>query len=295
LQGGGGNDLLRGLSGDDLIFGDLGDDYIDGGDGDDEISTGLGTDVVYTQEGNDTITLTADAVWSSGYVARNVDNSTAVGTNETITLEGLNTFSDVIDGGDDVDTLILTAGSDAFFIDDVYSGHHSSLTLSSTTQGIDSTARMIDLETINAGEGNDIVDLTSDNFVLTNGVSINGEAGNDNLWGSNGGDTIDGGAGNDSIFGGAGDDTLTGGTGSDTFQFTATAASDVITDFAVNDSIELYYRAEDEHSNDDLSLANGVLTWSTSESNNVLIDISAYTNSSDLIDVSSLITFVEIV
>jgi Ca2+-binding RTX toxin-like protein len=154
---------------------------------------------------------------------------------------------------------------------------------------------MIDLETINAGEGNDIVDLTSDNFVLTNGVSINGEAGNDNLWGSNGGDTIDGGAGNDSIFGGAGDDTLTGGTGSDTFQFTATAASDVITDFAVNDSIELYYRAEDEHSNDDLSLANGVLTWSTSESNNVLIDISAYTNSSDLIDVSSLITFVEIV
>ncbi len=108
----------------------------------------------------------------------------------------------------------------------------------------------------------------------------------------NGGDTIDGGAGDDSIFGGAGSDTLTGGAGSDTFQFTATSGSDVITDLAVNgDSIELYYRAQDNHSNDDLSLSSGVLTWSTSVSNDVLIDISAYTNSSDLIDVSSLITF----
>ena len=99
-----------------------------------------------------------------------------------------------------------------------------------------------------------------------------------------------------SIFGGAGDDTLTGGAGADAFQFTATAASDVITDFAVNgDSIELYYRAEDEHTNADLSLSNGVLTWSTSESNDVLIDFSATTTSSDLNDVSSLITFVEIV
>ena len=202
----------------------------------------------------------------------------------------------MIDGGDDVDTLILTSGNDAFFIDAVDAEHHSSLTLSDTTQGIDSIARVIDLETINAGEGNDIVDLTSWNFVLTDAVTINGEAGNDNLWGSNGDDTIDGGAGDDSIFGGAGDDTLTGGAGADTFQFTATAASDVITDFAVSeDSIELYYRAQDEHTNADLSLSNGVLTWSTSMSNNVLIDFSATNTSSDLNEVDSLITFVEIV
>lgn len=279
------------------VTGTTSDDILNGTTGNDNISTLEGADVVYALAGNDTITLTADAVWSSGYVARNVDNSTAVGTNETITLEGLNTFSDVIDGGDDVDTLILTAGSDAFFIDDVYSDHHSSLTLSSTTQGIDSTARMIDLETINAGDGNDVVDLTSDNFVLTNGVTINGEAGNDTLWGSNGNDTIDGGAGNDSLFGGAGSDTLTGGTGSDTFQFTATSGSDVITDLGIGDAIQLYYRAEDKHSNDDLSLSNGVLTWRATiwNVNKVLIDFSATTTSSDLNEVDSLITFVEIV
>jgi len=278
LQGGEGNDSLKGLGGDDSIAGDLGYDYIDGGRGD------------------DTITLTADSTWDTGYRARNVSNDNSVGTGEKINLKGLNKFSDVIDGGDDVDTLILTSGNDVFFIDDVYAEHHSSLTLSSTTQGIDSIARIVNLETINAGEGNDIVDLTSTNFVLADAVEINGEAGDDNLWGSNDDDTIDGGTGNDSIFGGAGDDTLTGGAGADAFQFTATAASDVITDFAVNgDSIELYYRAQDEHTNADLSLSNGVLTWSTSVSNDVLIDFSATTTTSDLNDVDSLITFVEIV
>jgi Ca2+-binding RTX toxin-like protein len=258
------------------------------------INTNDGSNVVYALAGNDSITLTADSTWSAGYSVKNISNNSSVGTNEKISLEGLNRFNDVIDGGTWDDTLNLTAGNDAFFIDDVYSEHHSSLTLSSTTQGIDSIARVIDLEIINAGEGNDIVDLTSTNFVLANGVTINGEAGNDNLWGSNGNDTIDGGKGNDSLFGGAGDDTLTGGTGSDTFQFTATSASDVITDFKVlYEKIKLYYRSVDNHSNDDLSLSNGVLTWSTSESNDVLIDFSATTTSSDLNEV--LITFVEIV
>jgi hypothetical protein len=281
---------------------------------------------------------------------------------------------------------------------------------------------MVELETINAGEGNDIVDLTSTNFVLTTGVTINGEAGNDNLWGSNGSDIIDGGTGDDSIFGGTGSDTLTGGTGADTFQFTATAmmdgsgaslmldfyanldiplrnnqtidyanetitevatddngviwtqvfefeiqsntgsaietdtitntdgfsskiiatakdytgsmadllnqntvfdegnftgivsgdfgdfnfvvsgdkdifGNDVITDFGVGgDTIQLYYRAEDNHTNADLSLANGILTWDVdSTSNDVVIDLSATINSSDLNDLDALITFVEIV
>jgi len=277
------------------VEGTTADDILNGTTGNDNISTLEGADVVYALAGNDRITLTADATWGSGYRATNVSNDSSFGTREKISIEGLNKFSDVIDGGDDVDTLILTTGNDAFFIDDVYAEHHSSLTLSTFTQGIYSTARVIDLETINAGEGNDIVDLTSWNFVLTDAVTINGEAGDDNLWGSNGDDTIDGGAGNDSIFGGSGSDTLTGGFGADVFQFTATSASDVITDLDFRDTIQLYYRAEDEHTNDDLSLSNGVLTWSTSVSNDVLIDFSATTTSSDLNDVDSLITFVEIV
>jgi hypothetical protein len=177
--------------------------------------------------------------------------------------------------------LNLTTGNDAFFIDDVYSNHHRDLTLTSTTQGIDSIARIVNLEVINAGAGNDIVDLTSSNFVLTTGVTINGEDGNDVLWGSNGDDIINGGNGDDVIFGGAGSDTLTGGAGSDIFQFTATAGSDVITDFDVNnDSIELYYRKGEDLTN--ISIQDEVLTWTivisdengTISSDGVSIDLS---------------------
>ena len=129
------------------------------------------------------------------------------------------------------------------------------------------------------------------------GVTINGEAGNDILWGSNGDDIINGGDGDDTIFGGTGSDTLTGGIGDDVFQFTATAGSDIITDFGVGgDTIQLYYRAEDSHTNADLSLANGILTWNVDTTNDdVLIDLSASINSSDLNDLDTLITFVEIV
>jgi len=215
-----------------------------------------------------------------------------------VTLEGLNRFTDVLDGGDDIDTLVLTDGSDAFFIDDVYSSLHSSLTLSTTSQGIDSTARLVDIESINAGDGNDIVDLTSDNFVLTNAVTINGEAGNDVLWGSNGDDTINGDSGDDSIFGGAGNDTLTGGAGNDVFQFTATSGqSDIITDFSLTDDvIKLFYREGDDNTLADLDLDQGILTWDVliDDADNVVIDLSATTTSSDLAVIDALITFVEI-
>ena len=280
-----------------IIIGTTGDDILQGTTGVDNITTLEGSDVVYALAGNDTITLTADSVWGAGYVAKNMSIAPSVGTKEMIALNGFNRFTDVIDGGADVDTINLTDGNDAFFIDDVYSAHHSSLTLTSTTQGIDSIARITNLEVINAGEGNDIVDLTSNNFVLAEAVVINGEAGNDTLWGSNGNDIIDGGEGDDTIFGGTGGDTLTGGAGADAFQFTATAGSDIITDFGVGgDTIQLYYRAEDNHTNADLSLASGVLTWDVdSTSNDVVIDLSASINSSDLNDLDALISFVEIV
>ena len=279
------------------ITGTTSDDILQGTTGIDNISTLAGADVVSALASDDVITLASDGVYGNGYVAMNVSNNSSVGTNEAIGLNGFNSFSDVIDGGADVDTLNLTNGNDAFFIDDVYSAHHSSLALTSTTQGIDSIARITNLEVINAGEGNDIVDLTSTNFVLAEAVVINGEAGNDVLWGSNGNDTINGGDGDDVLFGGTGSDTLTGGAGSDNFQFTATAGSDVITDVSLaDDSIQLYYRVEGKHTSADLNLTNGILTWNVDNTtNNVVIDLSATVSSSDLSDFQTLTTFIEIV
>ncbi len=305
-----------------IINGTTSDDNLEGTEGADNISTFEGSDVVYGLADNDVINLTADSIWGAGYVAKNVSsyyNSSlvttfgaeikdiAAGTGQTISLEGLNRFSHVIDGGDDIDTLNLTTGNDAFFIDDIYSDIHSSLdnSLSSTNQGIDSIARISSIEVINAGGGNDIVDLTGNNFVLTEGVEINGEAGDDILWGSDGDDTINGGDGNDTIFGGDGDDTLTGGDGDDTFQFADEGYNtnnvsynniNSITDFSVtNDSIELYFRESDNSTKDSLSLDSGVLTWDVNSYMDLEIDLSATVSSSDLNDLDALITFVEIV
>jgi len=262
-----------------------------------QIDTNDGSNVVLTMAGDDVINLIADSVWSGDYVAKNVGSDTSsVGTNEMVSISGLNRFSDVIDGGADIDTLNLTSSNDAFFIDDVYSDHHNSLSLSSTVQGVNSTARIVNLEVINAGIGDDIIDLTSTNFVMANSIVINGEAGNDVLWGSNGNDTIDGGEGNDIIFGGVGSDALTGGTGSDIFQFTVTSGSDIISDFDINsDAIHLYYNATDRHTNADLNLTGDILTWNTTNTNSVTIDLSTTLNSSSFNDIDSLITFVEIV
>jgi len=284
--------VINATESDDFVFGsNETSNELNAGAGNDYVFSGGGDDIINAGSGNDNITLTTSDVWDVGYIAKNVSNSSSIGTGEGVTLKGLNSFTDVIDGGTDVDIINLTIGNDAFFIDDVYSNHHSSLALSSTIQGANSTARIVNLEVINAGAGNDIVDLTSTNFVLAEAVAINGEAGNDILWGSNGNDIIDGGTGDDSIFGGTGSDTLTGGTGADIFQFTATAGSDIITDFGVGgDTINLYYRAEDNHTNADLSLSNGVLTWDVDNTaNDVVIDLSATTTSSDLADLTSLL------
>ena len=103
---------------------------------------------------------------------------------------------------------------------DSYSDLHGSLTSVDDGFEKESVARVISLETINAGGGNEIIDLTSPAFNMVGvGVRINGEEGNYTLWAAEGSDVLNGGAGNDTLFGGAGNDILTGGSGTDTFEF----------------------------------------------------------------------------
>ena len=181
----------------------------------------------------------------SGFYAQNNSQFDAVGTGDLISLVGKTRFSDILDGGLDVDTLNLTDSNDAFFLHDSYSGFHQWLELSPDSSGRDSHVRLVELEVINAGAGDDIIDMTSEDYSLASlDMTLNGGAGDDVLWAGHGDDILDGGVGMDILNGGSGNDSLTGGSGADIFEFTITGGDDIITDYnrAEGDVIKLYRR-----------------------------------------------------
>ena len=223
--------------------------------------------MVQAEAGNDTITLQSSGTWSSSYRAWNVE------TNDRQALDGKTKYSTVIDAGDDADTLILSDSStgDAFFLHDSYSGLHNSLTAVDDGLGRTTVARALNLETIKAGEGNDIIDLTSPTFDMGGiALTLEGEAGNDTLWAAEGNDTLNGGAGNDVLFGGEGNDALIGGTGADVFEFVSSTNTQTYTigDYSSDDKLK-FYLASGQSELDQSNISNGDLVW-----NNLTIDLS---------------------
>ena len=194
-----GDDVLTGTAGADTIDALGGNDQIFGLGGNDTLTGGAGADLVSGGAGDDTLNFSTDNTWSDQFAAQNTE------TGETINLEGVNQSTDVFDGGEGHDVLYLTVGNDAIFLDDNYSVFPDG----------SSGPRLVSVEEINAGLGNDIVDLTS-NLFTAGDVTINGGEGNDVLWSGEGDDVVDGGTGNDSLWGGDGNDELIGGTGDDT-------------------------------------------------------------------------------
>ena len=257
---------------------------IEGSAADDIILTAEGdANLVRGGAGSDVITLSPDGVWSVGFFAGNVNQQDAIGTNQLTGLAGKNRFADVIDGGEDADEIILTNDSDVFFLHDSFSELHTSLT--ATADG--TTARIIDLETINAGAGNDVIDLTSSDFLLANlDMTLNGEAGNDVLWAAQGDDTLNGGAGNDRLNGSSGDDTLTGGSGADIFEFTITSGNDTITDYSAADGDILRFFKRlgeaEEWSGASIDAANNSIAWQSKEAT-VTIDFDTNITESNLV------------
>ncbi len=159
-----------------------------------------------------------EGIWTN-YQARNTN------TNETKSITGLNRFNDIFAGAGDASALFLTddANGDALFLDDIYSF------------GGDA-ARLSSLDEIRAGNGSDIIDLTSERYTAElAGLMVRGGAGDDTIWGAAcnqmlfgdaGNDTIAGGASDDIICGGSGNDVLSGGGGTDIFCFSAGASGE---------------------------------------------------------------------
>ena len=149
--------------------------------------------------------------WDSTYRARHmgVHNGWA-GTGEKVVFGGENRFGDIFQGSTDENVLLLTddANGDALFVDDVFTASKNNL---GKTQ-----ARLASIKEIRAGAGNDIVDLTSEQFDYTGGgLSIHGGLGDDTIWANNGNNTLFGDTGNDRLVGAGGNDVIVGGLGND--------------------------------------------------------------------------------
>jgi len=239
LSGADGNDTLNGGLGNDSLDGGTGDDVVSGNDGDDIIKGGQGRDYLLGGAGNDSLVLSPSGTWSKSYRAQSdflVAASVQSTANKLVALTGMNRFETVSNGGDGTDTVSLTSGNDALFVDDAFSQLNA--------QAAAEVGRLVAIESIDAGAGDDLIDLTTIKFALA-GFSVLGGAGNDTIWGGQGADAINGGDGNDVLLGGAGSDTLTGGAGSDVFLFASGSGQDSITDFGTGSGAVVTQTATD--------------------------------------------------
>ena len=218
--------------------------------------------VVAVDDGHDNLFFaTPIGQWGTGIAAQHLGDGTWGGTLEIVSLTGKNRFSTVFTGSDDATTLFLTddANGDVFFLDDIY-----------TANGSD--ARIRKMSEIQAGAGDDIVDLTSARFAYEEHASkqltVRGGDGNDILWGNaghnimfgdDGNDRIYGGSDNDVLIGGTGNDTMLGGGGDDIFCYGSSFdwGSDTITQLS-GGTVTLYLDGIDRN---DCSISGSTLTW----------------------------------
>ncbi len=252
------NDVITTGSKNDNLFLGSGDDQITSGTGNDTINLGSGADVTYAGGNDDIINLYADSIWSSKNEAWNINSSKVIFSK--INLNGKNKFHDVINGNTGSDTLNLTTGSDAFFLHDAFGDFNNTLSVSDDAYGKKNTDRLISIETINGGDGDDIVDLTSPNTSISTAMLINGESGSDVIWASAGDDTLNGGDGDDVLFGGSGVDTLTGGLGTDIFEFENLSGNDIINDYNLSEGDKLRFYLQDGDPNS-LTTSGDTVTW----------------------------------
>ena len=97
---------------------------------------------------------------------------------------------------------------DAIFLDDIYTERPEEIE--------EDMARLSKIETILAGAGDDIVDMTSQQFAYVGGdMVIRGGDGDDVIWANKGSNQLFGDAGNDRIVGASGKDLIVGGSGND--------------------------------------------------------------------------------
>jgi Ca2+-binding RTX toxin-like protein len=223
LQGGGGDDILRGNIANDILDGGSGIDnaFYDNAlsavtvslalQGSAQNTLGAGTDTLigienlYGSPFGDTLTGDGGSNTISGNggadtIAGGGGNDYLLGGSGDDSLSG-EAGDDVLQGGPGNDVLDGGAGVDNAFYDDAASG----VTVSLAIAGPQNTL----------GAGTDTLSNIENLYGSAFGDTLTGDANANTISGAGGSDTIDGGGGNDVLFGGPGDDSLQGGAGDD--------------------------------------------------------------------------------
>jgi hypothetical protein len=161
--------------------------------------------------------------WGTGFVAWNVGSTLQAGTGERVSLNGLGKYSFVATAiNAATSTIVMEQGKNsALFLHDAYSAFCDGLELITDSTGRQSTARMLNIDTIRMGSagGTSIVDLTSKDYI-TGAVTVYGaNQGRSIFWGTDADDTFISGGGDSAIFGGGGFNQAQLGNGKDVLQF----------------------------------------------------------------------------
>lgn len=226
LEGGSGNDKMRGTAFDDTIIGNGGSDFIEANNGDDVLFGGTGDDDLFGGNGNDLIVGDGDNDHLRGSAGA---DTLSPGSGENF-----------VDGGSGDDV--------AIFSGDILDYKHDciidvGLLLSGD---IDTVGRHIvrNVETLifngtefrfSDFENTQIIGTASGNLLAGGGDRdfLAGLEGDDTIDGQGGDDFVNAGEDNDLVIGNAGDDILDGGDGIDTLSFAGTDGA-ITVDLAAN-------------------------------------------------------------
>ena len=236
--GGDGRNTLVGNAASNTLIGGASIDKLTGGNGDDTLSGGAKGDQLSGGNGIDTLlysssalavninlfTNTASGGHATGDVISGFENVVGGAGNDVLTGSAL---ENILAGGQGADTLFGNQGADVLSGGaggDTLNGGGGSDTLSYSGSAI---GVVISLEAGSATGG----DATGD--VISGFESIEGGNGNDVLEGDGGANTIFGGAGNDVLLGSGGGDIMNGGSGSDLLSY-ANSLGAVVIDLMLN-------------------------------------------------------------
>lgn len=205
MQGGDGDDLIRGGGAADTIGGGAGDDQIDAGGGDDDLDGGDGDDIIWAGEGDDTL---------SGGAG-----------------------DDILHGQDGDDSLLGGEGDDSLF------GHDDDDSLAGGA-GLDTLIGGMGDDTLDGGEGDDLLDGGMGSDTQDGGAGNDTLYGAFPEGDDYADDFLNGGDGDDTLVLGTGDHG-SGGAGADIFdlsQWLGEGGFATITDYdAAEDRIVVVY------------------------------------------------------